>query len=61
MPFKVGQEYRENPLSWQPGGFTVLVKYNNGQVREYDKVKNPWGFMKTTNDNPDVRSCWIKK
>ena len=57
MPFKVADQYRENPLSFKPGGYTVYVKYPNGQVREYDKVKYPWNFInKTKKENPGVKA-----
>lgn len=38
--FVVEDEYRTNPLSHQPGGCTIKVKYNDGSVRIYDKIKN---------------------
>lgn len=43
---KVGDEFRTNPLSHQPGGRTVRVTFKNGSVRDYDKVKHPTAFIK---------------
>ncbi|UAM97258.1 hypothetical protein K8354_13140 [Polaribacter litorisediminis] len=36
----VADEYRTNPLSRQPGGSTIQVKYSDGSIRIYDKIKN---------------------
>ena len=36
----VSDKYRTNPLSHQPGGWTVRVYYPSGASRIYDKVKN---------------------
>jgi hypothetical protein len=38
--FLVADEYRTNPLSHQPGGCTIKVKYSDGSIRIYDKIKN---------------------
>jgi hypothetical protein len=38
--FLVADEYRTNPLSKQPGGDTIKVKYSDGSIRIYDKIKN---------------------
>lgn len=38
--FVVADEYRTNPLSHQPGGCTIKVKYKDGSIRIYDKIKN---------------------
>lgn len=42
-----GDEYRTNPMSLQPGGITVRVVLENGQIISYDKVKKPWHYIKT--------------
>jgi len=36
----VSDKYRTNPLSHQPGGWTVRVYYQSGVTKVYDKVKN---------------------
>ena len=36
---KVGDKYRSNPLSFVPGGVTVIVQHPNGFTKEYTKVK----------------------
>jgi hypothetical protein len=38
--FLVADEYRTNALSHQPGGSTIKVKYSDGSIRIYDKIKN---------------------
>lgn len=38
--FVVADEYRTNSLSHQPGGSTIKVKYKDGSIRIYDKIKN---------------------
>ena len=61
MGFRVGDEYRDNPMSNRPGGVTVCVKETNGKIFEYDKIKNPEAYMrKIKTENPDFE-CWIKK
>lgn len=58
--FKVGDKYRTNPLSHQPGGTSVIVLYHNGKKMEYTKVKHPYAFIKTVKKNPDVRDAWVE-
>ncbi len=36
----VADGYRTNPLSQQLGGGTIKVKYSDGSIRIYDKIKN---------------------
>ena len=38
--FIVADQYRTNPLSQEPGGSTLKVKYSDGSIRIYDKIKN---------------------
>jgi hypothetical protein len=42
---RIGDEYRTNPLSHKAGGSIVQITFNNGSVREYDKVKYPESFI----------------
>lgn len=42
---RVGDEFRTNPLSLQPGGSLVTVVFNNGKKLEYDKVKSPKKYV----------------
>ena len=42
---RVGDEYRINPLSLEPGGFIVTVVFSNGKTLEYDKVKSPRKYV----------------
>ncbi len=60
MGFKVGDKYRTNPLSFKPGGYTVVVELDNGRQFEYTKVKYPVTYIKTIKRNKNVRKVWIK-
>tara|TARA_B100000900_G_scaffold408567_1_gene423013 strand:+ start:429 stop:656 length:228 start_codon:yes stop_codon:yes gene_type:complete len=42
---KVGDDYRTNPKSHQPGGVTVRVVFENGDFRDYDKIKSPEKYI----------------
>lgn len=44
---KVADEYRTNPLSLKPGGYTVKVIHETGKVFVYDKVKKPGAYIKS--------------
>lgn len=61
MGFKVGQHYRTNHLSFQPGGCTVEVHLKSGRRYEYDKVKNPSAYIAKLEKNPDVEWARVKK
>ena len=41
----VGQEFRTNPLSLQPGGSVVEVHYAD-RIKVYDNIKNPKAYVK---------------
>jgi hypothetical protein len=43
--FYVSDEYRVNLLSFEPGGYTLAVLFNNSIIRLYDKVKHPESFV----------------
>ena len=59
-PYKVGDKWRTNKLSQQPGGVTVFVKHKNGFIKEYDKVKHPNKFIDkiTESNNPSIVNVW---
>jgi len=59
-PFKVSDPYRTNPLSVEEGGVTVIVQQLDGKILEYDKIKNPWQYMRAVRRNPEVKNTWIK-
>jgi len=61
MAFKVGTDYRTNELSFHKGGVTVLVKQTNGQVLEYDNIKNPRAYINKVSRNSDVEYAWVKQ
>jgi hypothetical protein len=43
----VGDEYRTNPLSLEPGGSTIEVTLVNGNVLVYDKIKMPNRYIRS--------------
>jgi hypothetical protein len=44
---KVSDQYRTNPLSLKPGGYTVTAVHETGKIFIYDKVKNPGAYIKS--------------
>lgn len=56
---KVGDEYRTNPLSLEPGGFIVTVVFNNGRTLEYDKVKSPRKYVERIPDKDNISHIYI--
>jgi hypothetical protein len=58
---KVGDEYRTNPLSHQPGGSVVRILFQStGNTRDYDKVKHPMSFIKRCYEmDPDITLAWV--
>jgi len=59
-PYKVGRSFRTNEMSFVPGGCTVIVELNNGQVLEYDKIKYPQNYIKKVMEKDDVIKAYIK-
>ncbi len=59
-PFKVGRSFRTNEMSYTPGGCTIVVEYNNGQVLEYDKVKYPQKYIRKVMEKEGVKNAYIK-
>lgn len=51
---KVADKFRTNEKSLVPGGNVVSIKYSNGKVYEYDKVKNVDAYIKKAKNNADV-------
>lgn len=47
----VGDEHRNHPWSLRPGGCTVVVLYENGECRGYDKVKRPHRYLKQVSED----------
>jgi hypothetical protein len=44
---KVSDQYRTNPLSLKPGGYTVTAVHETGKIFIYDRVKNPRAYIKS--------------
>jgi hypothetical protein len=55
----VKDEYRTNPLSLKPGGYTVMVEYRDGTILCYDKIKNPNAYIERVYLNPDVKEAKV--
>lgn len=43
----VPDEYRTNSLSLVPGGYLIVVEYQNGNINGYMKVKRPVNYIET--------------
>ena len=53
------KDSRTNPLSIEPGGSTLIVKFENHEV-VYTNIKNPWAYIrKITNANPEIKSIFV--
>jgi hypothetical protein len=57
--FYVKDKYRTNPLSLKPGGHTVSVEFENGDVLSYNKIKSPKAYIKSLN-NDEVRGKIVR-
>lgn len=44
--YMVRDEYRINPLSFEPGGSIVVVDYTSKEVLGYDKVKDTFAYIR---------------
>lgn len=61
MAFRVNDKFRKNPLSIRPGGCSVFVQDSSGRVIEYDKVKNPYKYIRILKENnPSIKRVWWK-
>ena len=63
--YRVGKDYRKNELSFQDGGYTVCVMYNNGYIKEYENVKYPTRYMQSVKTSDEyiqekIVKMWIK-
>ncbi len=45
-PFRVGDEYRTNPLSLISGGFSIEIEFQDGRILVYDKIKYPNAYIR---------------
>jgi hypothetical protein len=61
MAYDVKDEYRTNPLSLIPGGYTVMVEYKDGTILFYDKIKNPNAYIEMIYLNQDVKEATVVK
>lgn len=58
--FRVGDQYRINNLSHRPGGYSVIVELNTGQILEYDNIKHPSSYINKVIKNPEVKKAYVK-
>ena len=47
----VGDKHRTHPWSLRPGGCTVVVIYEDGECRGYDKVKRPHKYLRKISED----------
>lgn len=57
---KVGDQFRQSPLSFVPGGCTVVVVEKGGKQYEYDKIKYPKKYIQSVMKNPNVIDAYVK-
>lgn len=58
--FKVGSQYRTNPLSQTSGGVTVYVIMKDGKNLSYDNIKNPNAYIHKLMQNPEVDRAFVQ-
>jgi hypothetical protein len=60
MGYFVSDEFRTNQLSLTPGGSNVVVNYENGETKAYDKVKNPKAYINAiVKTNNTIESIYV--
>ena len=55
----VRPEYRTNPLSSRPGGFTVTALLRDGRQLVYENIKNPAAYIRKAAEDPTVVSFLV--
>lgn len=55
----VKPEYRTNPLSLRPGGYSVTVIMRNGQRLMYENIKNPDAYIRRAAEDTAVASFLV--
>jgi hypothetical protein len=55
----VRPEYRTNPLSTRPGGFTVSTVLTDGRVLVYENIKNPEAYIRKASTDPTITSFLV--
>jgi hypothetical protein len=61
MALQVGDQFRTNPKSLAPGGYTVMVEYHDGTILFYDKIKNPNAYIDRVLLNSLVKDATVVK
>lgn len=56
---RVGDEYRVNPLSLEPGGSVVTVVFSNGRMLDYDKIKSPKKYVASIPEKEDIVAIYV--
>jgi hypothetical protein len=57
--FRVGDQYRTNPLSKVGGGSTLLVE-ESGYIKAYTNIKNVQAYAYKLIEAPSVTRIWEK-
>jgi hypothetical protein len=55
----VRPEYRTNPLSTRPGGFTVTALLRDGRQLVYENIKNPDAYIRKATEDPAIVSFLV--
>ena len=55
----VKPEYRTNPLSLRPGGYSVTVIMRNGQRLMYENIKSPDAYIRRAASDPNIESFLV--
>lgn len=56
---RVSDEFRTNPLSLKPGGSIVSVRFSDGRMLDYDKVKSPKKYIASIPEREDIIAIFI--
>lgn len=59
LNMRVGDKFRKNPLSLEPGGSIVSVIFSNGSSLEYDKVKSPRRYVASIPQREQIVAIYV--
>jgi hypothetical protein len=55
----VRPEYRTNPLSLRPGGYTVTAILKDGRQLVYENIKRPDSYISRASEDPTIVSFLV--
>lgn len=58
--FRVGDDFRKNPLSLTPGGHDVVVVWQDGASYLYDNVKAPKKYVSSISKKPSKHGRMVE-